>query len=185
MKPLPKPQDMNEIMPNAFQTIDLQGLMQGIYKKTEDIFNQLNEKLAQSNETIAKLKEFIIKHSQIIENLQGKIAGLEQENFTLKNSHENYEENNYNLKEIKDLNNEICRLNEKIAEKDEKIKILQLDLRENQEKNEEIKIHAERLERDLLENKVKISEAMNQAFESGGPDLVEFLEKTMLSLESK
>lgn len=180
LKPLPKPQDLNEILPNAFQTIDLQGLMQGIYKKTEEIFKQLNEKLASSNETIVKLREFITKHSQIIENLQGKVFNLEQENLNLRNDGDNEEKNEY-LKEIFELKAIIKDLDEKILIKETRIQVLEANLIEKIENLNEMRKHAERMERELLDNKIKISEAMNAAFESGGPELVEFIEKVIIA----
>lgn len=180
LKPLPKPKDLNEIMPNEFQTIDFQGLMQGIYKKTEDIFKQLNQKLSKSNETIVKLKEFIIKHSQVIENLQGKIVFLEQENFCLKNSQEAQVKKNDLKQEIEYLQKENKNLMEKTNEKELKIMDLEKGIKQNETMLKDMRELTERLENDLFNYKVKISEVMNEAFENGGAEFVEIIEKALL-----
>lgn len=188
--------DLNEILPNAFQTIDLQGLMQGIYKKTEEIFSQLNSKLQTSNDTVAKLRGYLANYSQTIEELQAKVSLLEQENQSLRVFQETNEDNKDRenevadlKKRIKDLNirespNEILELRirmkdltEELYQKDRKINSLEQEIKRLLE-------HSERLEKEMLENKIKISEAMNLAFESGGPELVEFFEKAILGQTS-
>lgn len=178
LKPLPKPTDLNEIQPNAFQSIDLQGLMQGIYKKTEEIFNQLNEKLEVSNTTIVKLREFIVKHSQVIESLQGKLSILEQENQRMKSVIESDEEKTDLLRDVMDWKGRYRDLEGVLIEKDHRISVLE-------KSNQEIKKHTERLEKEILTNKIKLSEAMNAAFETGQQELVEFFEKAIVNSEIK
>ena len=198
LKPLPKPMDLNEILPNAFQTIDLQGLMQGIYKKTEEIFSQLNSKLQTSNDNVAKLRGCLANYSQTIEGLQAKISFLEQENQSLRVFRETNDDNDDRENEFADLKkrnkelnteergspNEILELRirmkdltEELNQKDRKISSLEQELNHLRE-------HSERLEKEMLETKIKISEAMNLAFESGGPELVEFFEKAILGQTS-
>ena len=42
-----------------------------------------------------------------------------------------------------------------------------------------------RLEKEMMKNRSKISQAMNMAFERGAPELVEFIERDILSVSSK
>lgn len=185
LKPVGITQNSQEITVNSFQTIDLQGLMQGIYSKTEDIFKQLNEKLAHSNETVAKLKEYIVKYSHIIENLQNKQNFLEQENLSLKNhqikenSKEEIEIDHLRV-EINELKIENSKLAQEIRQKEEGFK----EIINNYEKKQiELSHHSETLEKNVFDMKIKISETMNAAFETGGPELVELLEKTLLGTQ--
>jgi len=45
--------------------------------------------------------------------------------------------------------------------------------------------HCTRLEKEMMKNRSKISQAMNIAFEKGTPELVEFIERDILSVSSK
>lgn len=183
LKPAGIPPNSQEISVSSFQTIDLQGLMQGIYSKTEDIFKQLNEKLAHSNETVAKLKEYIVKYSHIIENLQNKQNFLEQENLILKNQQKNEntkEEIDHLRVEIHELRTENSKLSEEIRQKEQSFKEI---ITTYEKKQNELSHHSEKLEKDVFEMKIRISETMNAAFETGGPELVELLEKTLLGTQ--
>lgn len=59
---------------------------------------------------------------------------------------------------------------------------------ENAEKDrriEELVNNCNRLEKEMMKNRSKISQAMNMAFEKGTPELVEFIERDILSVSSK
>lgn len=59
------------------------------------------------------------------------------------------------------------------------------ELEEKEKKIEDLLEHSLRLEKDLIKNRAKISQAMNMAFEKGAPELVEFIERDILSVSSK
>lgn len=49
----------------------------------------------------------------------------------------------------------------------------------------EVLEHSLRLEKEMIKNRAKISQAMNIAFEKGESELVEFIERDILSVTSK
>ena len=56
---------------------------------------------------------------------------------------------------------------------------------EKDKRYEELLQHANRLEKEMIKNRSKISQAMNTAFEKGNPEFVEFIERDILSVSSK
>ncbi len=59
------------------------------------------------------------------------------------------------------------------------------ELAETKEVCEKLQIHCNRLENEFLRTKGKITEALNEAFENGKTDIVEFIEKDILSVERR
>lgn len=148
--------------------------MQGIYRKTEEIFHQLHQKLAASNETILRLRDFVARHSQAVEGLQARLAQLEQENERLRGCGPGEEALPDERGEPAEWRARVGELEARLAERELRLAGLEQALRETRG-------HAERLEREILANKVQISEAMNAAFETGEEKLVEFFEKALVS----
>ena len=56
---------------------------------------------------------------------------------------------------------------------------------EKDKRIEEMVNNCNRLEKEMMKNRSKISQAMNMAFERGAPELVEFIERDILSVSSK
>ena len=76
-------------------------------------------------------------------------------------------------------------LQNEIAFKDDELKNYKSEQAENKETYDKLQQYCSRLENEFLKTKGKITEALNEAFESGKTDLVEFIEKDILSVERR
>lgn len=85
--------------------------------------------------------------------------------------------------EMKELRKENLILTQKLLEKDEKIKNLEKKLKENEKNTKKLEEHCKRVEKEMLDTKYKIAETLNYAFELDSLEIINFIEKTIISFE--